>query len=115
MVGRRMNGTSMEPLPKSRSDENNLFDFTDDAQGLHCPIGSHIRRSNPRSTGSETPEGSLKVTLRHRILRRGRNYRDATPTSGTIYRGGSGEELDIEVRVEPVDEDSVVPAVETVA
>lgn len=76
MVGRRMNGTSMEPLPKSRPDENNLFDFTDDAQGLYCPIGSHIRRSNPRSTGSETPEGSLKVTLRHRILRRGRNYRD---------------------------------------
>lgn len=32
----------------------------------------------------------------------GRHYRDATPTSGTIYRGGGGEKLEIEVRVTPV-------------
>lgn len=32
----------------------------------------------------------------------GRHYRDATPTSGTIYRGGGDEKLEIEVRVEPV-------------
>lgn len=33
----------------------------------------------------------------------GRNYRDATPTSGTIYRGGGGERLSVEVRVEEID------------
>lgn len=32
----------------------------------------------------------------------GRHYRDATPTSGTIYRGGGDEKLEIEVRVTPV-------------
>jgi len=32
----------------------------------------------------------------------GRNYRDATPVSGTIYRGGGAETLQIDVRVEPV-------------
>ena len=32
----------------------------------------------------------------------GRNYRDATPTSGTIYRGGAGESLQVHVRVEDV-------------
>jgi transglutaminase-like putative cysteine protease/predicted glutamine amidotransferase len=32
----------------------------------------------------------------------GRNYRDATPTSGTIYRGGAGERLHVEVLVEEV-------------
>ena len=31
----------------------------------------------------------------------GRNYRDATPTSGTIYRGGGAETLALSVRVEP--------------
>jgi transglutaminase-like putative cysteine protease/predicted glutamine amidotransferase len=33
----------------------------------------------------------------------GRNYRDATPTAGTIYRGGGRETLEIEVRVERVE------------
>ncbi|MCC7541172.1 MAG: class II glutamine amidotransferase [Deltaproteobacteria bacterium] len=32
----------------------------------------------------------------------GRNYSDATPTAGTIYKGGSGESLRVEVRVETV-------------
>ncbi len=32
----------------------------------------------------------------------GRNYRDATPTSGTIYRGGFGETLRVNVRLEEV-------------
>ena len=77
MVGRRMDGTSLAPEPKSKPDENNLFDFTDDEKGLFCPIGSHVRRSNPRATGSGNAESSLRVTLRHRILRRGRNYVDA--------------------------------------
>ncbi|MCX5748107.1 MAG: class II glutamine amidotransferase [Proteobacteria bacterium] len=31
----------------------------------------------------------------------GRNYLDATPTSGTIFVGGGGETLSVEVRVEP--------------
>jgi transglutaminase-like putative cysteine protease/predicted glutamine amidotransferase len=30
----------------------------------------------------------------------GRNYRDATPTSGTLYKGGGGEKLGVTVKVE---------------
>jgi hypothetical protein len=30
----------------------------------------------------------------------GRNYRDATPTSGTLFRGGKGERLEAKVRCE---------------
>lgn len=30
----------------------------------------------------------------------GRNYRDATPTSGTIFKGGDGERLSVNVRVD---------------
>jgi transglutaminase-like putative cysteine protease/predicted glutamine amidotransferase len=33
----------------------------------------------------------------------GRNYRDATPTSGTIYKGGGPEVLRVDVRVERLD------------
>lgn len=33
----------------------------------------------------------------------GRNYRDATPTSGTLYKGGTGEKLSVAVKVEEDD------------
>jgi len=51
------------------------FGYRDsDAQGFKCPIGSHVRRSNPRdSVGPDGPT-ALKTANRHRILRRGRSY-----------------------------------------
>ncbi len=52
-----------------------------DPLGIKCPIGSHTRRSNPRDSlepgpgvGRLTSEESLRVTRRHRIVRRGRPY-----------------------------------------
>ena len=33
----------------------------------------------------------------------GRHYRDATPTSGTIYRGGGGEQLFVDVQVQALE------------
>jgi hypothetical protein len=39
----------------------------------------------------------------------GRSYRDATPTSGTIFVGGGGEKLEVEVRV-VAEEGPVTPA-----
>jgi transglutaminase-like putative cysteine protease/predicted glutamine amidotransferase len=33
----------------------------------------------------------------------GRHFRDAAPTSGTIFAGGGGETLEVQVRVEPVE------------
>jgi len=47
--------------------------------------------TNGRQTGSE-----------HVRVACGRNYRDATPTSGTIYRGGGTETLQVTVRVEEI-------------
>ncbi|MDA2910827.1 hypothetical protein MYX04_07850 [Nitrospiraceae bacterium AH_259_D15_M11_P09] len=61
--------------PKKPTYEN--FNFSkDDPYGYGCPLGSHIRRSNPRDVLvlGENPEDSLKVSRRHRILRRGRIY-----------------------------------------
>lgn len=46
------------------------------------------------------PTNGILVGLDHIRVATGRNYRDATPTSGTIFQGGSGETLHVAVRVE---------------
>ena len=51
------------------------FGYRDsDAAGFKCPIGSHVRRSNPRDTIGPDGPTSLATANRHRILRRGRSY-----------------------------------------
>jgi Dyp-type peroxidase family len=52
------------------------FGYTDDKEGLRCPIGSHIRRANPRDEFEDNgPAKSLSLTKKHRLIRRGRNYK----------------------------------------
>ncbi|MCO5170871.1 MAG: class II glutamine amidotransferase [Planctomycetes bacterium] len=51
------------------------------------------------------PTNGCLVGSDHVRVASGRNYRDATPSSGTIYAGGGGESLEIEVRVVPVGDD----------
>jgi deferrochelatase/peroxidase EfeB len=53
---------------------SNDFLYADqDPHGFACPIGAHIRRTNPRD--SLVPrKDSLTVSNRHSILRRGRSY-----------------------------------------
>jgi transglutaminase-like putative cysteine protease/predicted glutamine amidotransferase len=46
------------------------------------------------------PTNGIQVASDHVLVACGRNYRDATPTSGTIYRGGGLETLTVSVRVE---------------
>lgn len=46
------------------------------------------------------PTNGCLVGLDHIRVAAGRNYRDATPTSGTIYKGGGQETMTIDVRVE---------------
>ena len=75
-VGRWPNGTPLIVAPDAprdlgRDPDGLLNDFryaADDPKGLRCPLGSHIRRSNPRDIG-----GTNDVR-RHRILRRGIAY-----------------------------------------
>lgn len=49
------------------------------------------------------PTNGCLVDLDHIRVASGRNYRDATPTAGTLYAGGGGERLDVTVRVSRVD------------
>jgi transglutaminase-like putative cysteine protease/predicted glutamine amidotransferase len=49
------------------------------------------------------PTNGCPAGIDHVRIACGRNYRDATPTIGTIYKGGGGTEtLEVEVRVEAV-------------
>ncbi|WP_035127911.1 Dyp-type peroxidase [Conexibacter woesei] len=55
----------------------NDFRYGDDPLGLACPLGAHIRRSNPRDALDPEPGpdgGDGKLTFRHRIIRRGMPY-----------------------------------------
>lgn len=49
------------------------------------------------------PTNGCLAALDHVRVACGRNYRDATPTSGTIFRGGGTETLTVAVRVELVE------------
>ena len=61
------------------------FDFSGDAEGLHCPFGSHIRRMNPREMADVAralPHGARSRAL----LRRGMPYAHKRD-DGTVERG----------------------------
>jgi deferrochelatase/peroxidase EfeB len=53
---------------------NNFGYAEEDSYGLRCPIGSHVRRANPRDTLEDDPQLSIRRNNRHRLLRRGRLY-----------------------------------------
>jgi Dyp-type peroxidase family len=57
-------------------DENDFGYNEQDKHGFGCPIGAHIRRSNPRDSLPPNPETALQSAKRHRIIRQGRSYGD---------------------------------------
>ena len=79
MMGRWPSGAPLikhpDKDPGGDSEDNDFNYAKNDELGLKCPIGAHIRRTNPRDHFEETgPAGSLKLTRRHRIMRRVRTY-----------------------------------------
>jgi hypothetical protein len=83
MVGRWQDGTPLvgspnAPDPARAADPARVNDFryTQDPDGFACPIGAHVRRTNPRDH-----EGFFggKLVDRHRIIRRGRAYGPPLP------------------------------------
>jgi len=77
MVGRWPNGAPLVLAPE-RDDQApagaNDFGYHVDQDGLACPLGAHVRRSNPRDSSAPHPERARKSNRNHRILRRGRSY-----------------------------------------
>jgi deferrochelatase/peroxidase EfeB len=81
MVGRWPSGAPLVKSPDAdnpqlQDDNDFMYVGSGDADGLKCPIGSHLRRSNPRDALDPKPgsERSIEVGKRHRIIRRGRVY-----------------------------------------
>jgi deferrochelatase/peroxidase EfeB len=86
ICGRWRNGVPLALSPETDSpaggiplDQLNNFEYVNadgsgDPKGLRCPVGSHIRRINPRGqpvTGQGEPGGSNTT---HRLIRRGMPY-----------------------------------------
>lgn len=79
MVGRWPGGAPLVLAPDddpALADANDFGYHGEDPHGLRCPIGSHVRRSNPRDSLDPNPGSaeSIAVGKRHRVLRRGRKY-----------------------------------------
>ena len=82
VVGRWPNGTPLvthpdEPDPDfdAAGKGGNDFRYERDLDGRRCPVGAHIRRSNPRDALGF--EGNL--SFRHRMIRRGMPYGPPLP------------------------------------
>ena len=100
LCGRGIDGAPLAGLELEPSGD---FGFGGDGDGRHCPIGSHVRRANPR-TGDDpqgdrgwlrnlvatlgfagTPRADAVASARfHRILRRGRAYGRLRPAAETL-------------------------------
>jgi deferrochelatase/peroxidase EfeB len=112
MVGRWRNGTPLavspdtdSPVPPLTLSQLNQYDYAptdanpaayNDRHGIHCPIGSHMRRANPRGSTIAGNSGS-----RHRIVRRGvpygPPYDSAHPNDG-IKRGLLGLFIGVSIK-----------------
>jgi Dyp-type peroxidase family len=95
LVGRWPNGTPLSRFPDApgpaveKELDSFVYGLNRDSFGDRCPIGAHIRRTNPRDTALPVPHDPelsgdpqndsvraerLQLTNRHRLLRRGRAY-----------------------------------------
>jgi Dyp-type peroxidase family len=87
MIGRWRSGAPLQDPPDSKKARNDFEYAKEDADGMHCPHAAHIRKAFPRdmltfdpatAESSEVPVDvildSIKISRRHRLLRRGRPY-----------------------------------------
>lgn len=79
MMGRRKSGEPLQTVPGPALGDNFRF-RVQDPHGLQCPIGSHIRRANPRDSLVDPGDAHPQAEKLHRLLRRGRPY--SAPTDG---------------------------------
>lgn len=82
-VGRWQSGAPLVLSPDkddaALADADDFGYYERDPRGFACPLGSHIRRSNPRDSLGPDPAKALVSANTHRILRRGRSYGHRLP------------------------------------
>jgi Dyp-type peroxidase family len=92
LVGNPVNTASPKPGDPDEANcraaevENDFTFGSDDPQGIACPFGSHIRRTNPRDSKQPGDAKEQIITNRHRLLRRGRTY-TRTEANGGVEKG----------------------------
>jgi Dyp-type peroxidase family len=82
------------PVDDEYRPENDFTYAPEDAAGLRCPLGAHVRRANPRDalaspeTGT-SPEQAIELVNTHRILRRSRRFgpKVGSPEEARGYEG----------------------------
>jgi Dyp-type peroxidase family len=80
MVGRWRSGAPLALTPvhddPALAEANDFGYGAADPHGFGCPIGAHVRRTNPRDSLEPSPgtQKSIDVGKRHRLMRRGREY-----------------------------------------
>jgi Dyp-type peroxidase family len=78
MMGRWPSGAPLVITPErddARLHDRNDFLYDDDVDGLACPLGSHVRRTNPRAVLKPYAIAqSLSMSEAHRMLRRARVF-----------------------------------------
>jgi deferrochelatase/peroxidase EfeB len=78
MNGRWPDGTPLVRSPDgAAADPSDDFGYRGDPDGLRCPPGAHIRRTNPRDGIGPRAKDSIDLVKRHRLLRRGRAFGQA--------------------------------------
>ena len=83
LVGRRRDalgtplGWNKPQRPVSDSQADAFRYRVDDANGFACPRGAHIRRAHPRDALAHDVASGIASSKLHRLLRRGRPYRDS--------------------------------------
>ena len=78
MVGRWPSGAPLVDAPErdqASLGDRDAFEFGADPDGRACPIGAHVRRTNPRDDLKPYPaEQSRHMAAAHRLLRRARVF-----------------------------------------
>ena len=118
MVGRTLQGEPLvgstnEAIPGGASVPQpalNVFTYRSDPHGVRCPLGAHVRRTNPRNAdlppgasgllsrlirmlgfdGEALDQDLVSSTRFHRLLRRGREYGEAVPQAQALAGVSTG-------------------------
>ena len=94
MVGRWRDGSPVvlypDRQPRKPDTTDDFLYATLDPRGFACPLGSHVRRTNPRDSLIADDLKTPNHISSHRILRRGRAYAEPgakgeSPTEGLIF------------------------------